>query len=206
MKWLAGLLIIVSFSFFYSECYAQSEAQSEAESEVEETTVARDNIEGFHATLLSVMTMPLISEREAKLAPQIQTLFDMSRIAAVSLGRTWRTLSETQRSAFTDLLAQLIVTTYADRFDGFSGQQFVTNEAQAVKTGIVIRTQLLRESEAPVALDYYFRNGKVFNVVADGVSDLSLRRADYNSIVKNEGYAQLIMHMESKILQARGQL
>lgn len=206
MKWLVGVVTILACSFLFSEFYSESHAESYTDSDTEEALVARDNIEGFHATLLSVMTVPLINERESKLAPQIETLFDISRIASVSLGRTWRTLDENERGAFAALLSQLIVATYADRFDGFSGQQFVTRQVQAVKTGVVVRTQLLRESEAPVALDYYLKNGRVFNVVADGVSDLSLRRADYNSIVKNEGYPQLITHMESKINQARGQL
>ena len=38
-----------------------------------------------------------------------------------------------------------------------------------------------------------------------GVSDLSLRRADYNSIVKKEGYASLLAHLRNKIKQARDQ-
>ena len=190
MKWLVGLVMVVCATGSFAD----------------ETTLAQENIEKFHATLLSVMTIPQVNEREALLQPQILNLFDISRIAAVSLGRTWRTLSEEQRRVFAELLGQLIVATYADRFDGFSGQQFLTNEVQALRTGIVVRTQLLRESEAPVALDYFLRKGKVFNVVADGVSDLSLRRADYNSIVKNEGYAHLLAHMETKIAVARGQL
>ena len=172
----------------------------------EETTLAQENIESFHATLLAAMTLPQVSEREALIEPQVLNLFDISRIAAVSLGRTWRTLSEEQRRVFAELLGALIVATYADRFDVFSGQRFITSEVQKLTTGTVVRTQLLRESEAPVALDYFLRKSKVFNVVADGVSDLSLRRADYNSIVKNEGYAQLIVHMENKIAVARGQL
>ena len=41
----------------------------------------------------------------------------------------------------------------------------------------------------------------MFNVVADGVSDLSVRRADYNSIVKSEGYAALLERMRDNIAE-----
>jgi hypothetical protein len=33
--------------------------------------------------------------------------------------------------------------------------------------------------------------------------DLSLRRADYNGIVKNEGYPALLAHIEAKIRETR---
>jgi len=46
-------------------------------------------------------------------------------------------------------------------------------------------------------------DGRIFNVIADGVSDLSLRRADYNSIIKNEGYVQLTVYVRAKLTQAR---
>jgi phospholipid transport system substrate-binding protein len=67
----------------------------------------------------------------------------------------------------------------------------------------VVRTRLRRDAAADVALDYFLRDDKVFNVVADGVSDLSLRRADYNSIIKSEGYERLLEHIRDKISAAR---
>ena len=72
-----------------------------------------------------------------------------------------------------------------------------------MRTGDVVRTRLLREAEADVTLDYFLRAGRVFNVVADGVSDLSLRRADYSSIIKTEGFAALLTHIQRKIDEAR---
>ena len=138
-------------------------------------------IEDFHGALIAAMQMPGHAEREAALLPVAAELFDLPRIAGISLGRTWRDLDESQRQAFQDNLLALIVATYADRFDSYGDQQFVTDDVQAVRTGHVVRTRLLRPGEDDVTLDYFVRDGRVFNVVADGVSDLSLRRADYTS-------------------------
>ena len=162
-----------------------------------------EQVESFHSTLLEVLRLPQQSEREALLRPQILSMFDTRAIARISLGRTWRTLEIEQQQAFQSLLCELIVATYASRFDGFNGQQFVTDGVEGVKSGFVVRTHLLRNTGDSVTLDYFMREGKVFNVVADGVSDLSLRRADYNSIIKNEGYARLITHIKNKIAIAR---
>ena len=167
----------------------------------EQTSTAR--VETFHAALLEVMRIREHEQRETVLEPKVVDTFDTRRIAAISLGRTWRTLSEAQQQEFIELLTELIVATYADRFDSYKGQRFVTDAVAPVKSGFVVQTRLLRETGEPVTLDYFLRDDQIFNVVADGVSDLSLRRADYNSIVKQEGYAQLLNHMRDKISLAR---
>lgn len=178
--------------------YAQTSMPSD-----EMQSEARQRIDEFHAALMQAMRTPDYAARAKALQPVIEASFDITRIAAVSLGRTWRDLTETQQTEFVSLLSELVVATYADRFDGYSGQQFVTDEVRAVRTGDVVRTRLLREAEADVTLDYFLRAGRVFNVVADGVSDLSLRRADYSSIIKTEGFAALLTHIQRKIDEAR---
>ena len=164
---------------------------------------ATGNVEAFHQALVEALDMDQHEAREAHLLPQVKQVFDVQRIAAVSLGRTWRTLTESQQTGFIDLLTTLIVATYADRFDGFNGQRFVSDATEAVKSGFVVKTRLQRAGGEDVSLHYFLRDGRIFNVVADGVSDLSLRRADYNSIIKSQGYAALLTHIEDKIALAR---
>lgn len=161
-------------------------------------------VEQLHELLVNAMQTPGQQEREALLQDHLLQLFDVNSIARISLGRTWRTLDDTRRTEFVTLLGELIVATYADRFDSFDQQSFVTDEVKTVKSGAVVVTRLLRRNGEAVTLDYYLRNDRVFNVVADGVSDLSLRRADYNSIIKNEGYESLLGHIRSKLAEARG--
>ncbi|MYE87289.1 MAG: ABC transporter substrate-binding protein, partial [Gammaproteobacteria bacterium] len=78
---------------------------------------------------------------------------------------------------------------------------FVQVETVAASTGPVVKTVLNRTNDEPVNLDYYFRSGKAFNVVADGVSDLSLRRADYAGIIRAAGYDGLVADIEASIAE-----
>ena len=175
----------------------------ETDTAAEEAEVSRQ-VEAFHASLVAAMNMETHGERQAHLEPQIADLFDLERISRVSLGRTWGSLSTEDREQFSAALFELIVATYADRFDEFNEQVFTTQKVQSVKrNGYVVRTRV-RGKERTVDLDYFFRNGKVFNVVADGVSDLSLRRADYNQIIKTEGFEELMAHIKRKTAEARG--
>ncbi len=175
-----------------------------ADAEGETAVNPRELIESFHETLITVMQTPTHPERESMMADAVAQSFDLQRIAAVSLGRTWRSMPQEQRSEFVALLGELVSATYADRFDSFANQSFATGEVKELRRGTVVKTTLTKADGGEVALDYFVADGGIFNVVADGVSDLSLRRADYNSIIKQEGYAVLVAHIQGKIAQARG--
>ena len=160
------------------------------------------SVDRFHDTLVEVMQAGGFAARLELLEPAVAEFFDIASIARISVGASWRGLPEAERTAFVALLGRLIVATYADRFDDYSGQRFQRVDAVAANTGAVIKSQLIRANGDPVNLDYYFRGAKVFNVVADGVSDLSLRRADYASIIRQQGFPALVEHLEADIAEA----
>ena len=80
-------------------------------------------------------------------------------------------------------------------------RRIISGDQDHVRDRQHIKLFLADSSAHPDNLDYYFRGDRVFNVVADGVSDLSLRRADYNSIVKEEGYDRLLAHIRDSIAE-----
>ena len=173
-------------------------ALPEAGTAVDAETV-NGKIDDFHALLIDVMQTARYADRLAALEPVVPGFFDIATVSRITLGRTWRDLDEARKREFRELLETLIAATYADRFDSFDGQRFERLESVAGRRGWVVKTQLVRANGERVNLDYYFNAGSVFNVVADGVSDLSLRRADYNSIIKQEGYDALIRDIEENI-------
>lgn len=161
-------------------------------------------VERFHAQLIEAMRTEGFDRRKALLGPAVAEFFDLGAVARISVGPSWRGLDEQRRSAFAALMRRLITATYADRFDGYSGQSFAHVETVAASTGPVVKTLLNRVSGEPVTLDYYFRGAKAFNVVADGVSDLSLRRADYAGVIREEGFDGLVGHIETNIAELGG--
>ncbi len=165
-----------------------------------ESATAR--IDRLHEALLAAMQCECASDaRAAGLQPVVQALFDVTNIVRISTGRAWREFDESQRADLEGALERLIVVTYADRFDSFAGQRFEVLGEEMSRTGAVVRTEIVRSSGERVPIDYYFRGDKVFNVVASGVSDLSLRRADYSSILKEQGYGALLAHIEENIVE-----
>lgn len=190
---LSGLLLVQQLN-------AAQPVEQVADLAAEQTAAVVD----FHLQLVAMMKLPDHAARAALIEPVVVDLFDMRRIASVSLGRSWRTLTAPEQARFVQRLTELVVATYADRFDNYAGQRFEHVQTETVRDGTVVRT-VLHTSRAAVQLDYFLRDGRVFNVAADGVSDLSLRRADYSSIIKTEGYPALMDHMQRKIQEARTQ-
>ncbi len=158
-------------------------------------------VDEFHALLVKVMQISRFEDREAKLVPAVENFFHLEAIARISLGASWRQLEPPRRTAFMQLLERRIVSTYAERFDSYSGQKFERLELVQASTGPVVKSRLIRANKEDVNLDYYFRDGKVFNLVADGVSDLSLRRAEYAGIIRKQGYDALVSHIEAGLAE-----
>jgi len=165
----------------------------------------RATIEGFHKTLIAVMQSDADFEsRYATLLPAVSSAFDLDTVSRMSLGSPWRKLDDESRTEFRALMEQLIVSTYAERFDSYNDQHFEITLVSEPRPGRwLVRTLLHRKNDKPVSLDYYFKGVQVFNVVADGVSDLAVRRADYTAVVNEDGYAGLADSVREKIVGLR---
>ena len=92
----------------------------------------------------------------------------------------------------------MTIATYANRFDGFSGQSFeIDPEVQTRNTGRIVRTKLIRPKEEPIALNYLMRgtgdNWKVVDVYLSGtISELATQRSEFGAILKSGGALALI--------------
>jgi phospholipid transport system substrate-binding protein len=194
-----GRIFAVTLAVLVPIC-VPSPAQSEPSAPV--ITVDR-----LHSALLDVMknaqTLGFEGRRE-KLAPVIGESLDLAFICRIVLGRHWDGLSQQERSRMIDTFTRLTITTYAARFDGFSGESFRTVEEKAMNRGrTLVRTELTRPADEAIHLDYVLHQAqdrwRIINIVAEGVSDLSLKRADYGSVFKREGFERLMQKLEGQI-------
>ena len=133
-------------------------------------------VSASHQSLLANMQASTDYQgRYQQLQPIVNQVFDSSAIARVSLGATWRKLSSEEQQEFIAIVMNTIAATYADRFVDFNGQKFaVLSELENRPGRWVVKTVLTKSDGGTVNLDYYIKDGRIFNVIADGVSDLSL--------------------------------
>ena len=169
-------------------------------------------VKGLHAELLIVMQQAKklgYAGRYQRLAPTVTASYDFPYISKVVVGRYWRSFTVEQKSQFTEIFSKLSIATYASRFDGYSGERFKTISVEELKRGHrLVKTLLIKANGEEIELDYILhRNNdqwRIINVIAEGVSDLSLKRADYTSYIKKNGFDALLKKLNEKIKQYAG--
>lgn len=163
-------------------------------------------IEKLHETLLEVMQQSSalgFDGRVDKLNPVLAETFDFATISRIVTGRHWKTLDEAKQNEFIDVFEKLSAATYASNFSGFSGEQFKTISADEKRGRYVVRTVIVKSDNEEIPLDYVLseKDGvwQIVNVIAAGVSDLSLKRADYTAVIDSEGFDSLLSRLNNKI-------
>lgn len=170
------------------------------------TSTAEAVVENFQAVLIDVMRQGKelgFSGRYAKLESAIQESHDLSKIARIVVGKEWKNLTEEQQRQLTDSFRRLSVSAYAHNFKDFSGEAFVFVSAEDTALGgKIIHTLLQIPQDRDVKFDYMMKqqgdSWKIINIVANGISDLALKRSEYTSILQREGFAALIEKIDEK--------
>ena len=199
--------LLVSITLLTFSQFALAEELTEETTE-ESHNAAIEIVEHLHTNLLEVMqaadTMNF-AERYLKLEPTITESFDTPVITKVILSRYWKDLSNEQQEDFIHLFNRQTIATYASRFDSYTDEIFEIKTVEQLKKGrLLVRSEIRSKGESPVHLDYLMHNNNgnwfIISVIADGVNDLSLKRAEYSTVIKRDGYENLVANIEKKIV------
>jgi phospholipid transport system substrate-binding protein len=131
-------------------------------------------------------------------------MYGKSCVAEFALRRQWASLAEADRQRFIEAFQRLSVTTYAARFGNVAADAFRPIEAGAPAANgrVQVTTAIKRDGQPDVGFEYLLqRSGddwKIINIVADGVSDLALKRAEYQRVFASGGIEGLIAELEQQ--------
>lgn len=162
-------------------------------------------VAALHETLLESMQAGAERTFDARyqaLGRVLQETFDFNTISRVVTGRFWREFDDAQKLAFMTAFAKLSAATYADRFDTYKGEVFRTLSIAPQRRGAMVRTEIVKGSGGSVSLDYMVQptaaGYRIINVIADGVSDLSVKRAEYTDVLRTSGLEALIASIDAQ--------
>ena len=164
-------------------------------------------IKSFYDTLLSVMQQAKTlgyKGRYEKLDPAIRKAFNLPLMTRLSVGPEWEKLSPEEQKSLVAAFSDLSVSTYAARFDGYSGEHFDVDPNPATTTsGVIVNTKLVQSSGDPVQLNYLMRDGdagwQILDVFLKGtVSELATRRSEFSSVLRRDGAQALVRLIQSR--------
>jgi phospholipid transport system substrate-binding protein len=148
-------------------------------------------------------------ERYRQLEPLIVATHDMPYIAELALRRQWSSLSAEDRQRYIAAFQRLSVMTYAARFRDVAADAFRPIEAAAPDANgrVQVATAIKRADQPDVSLEYVMQrdgdNWEIINILADGVSDLALKRAEYQRLFASGGLDGLIAEIEQQTERLR---
>lgn len=167
-------------------------------------------IAGFNAMLLTVMR----DARQLKYAGRREmlrkTLFDVYHLpvmARIAVGAHWRGLSPAQQATLVTHFSDLTLATYANRFSSWSGEKFEMRGVEPVRDKtVLVKTAIIRPNDRPVEINYLMRQfaagWKVIDVfLKESYSELATKRSEYSSILRREGFDELIRQLDAKVAQ-----
>lgn len=167
---------------------------------------AAATVEKLHAALLATMKEAEklgYQGRFDRIAPALDETFNFPTIARVVTGRYWKGLAADKQAAFIETFRRLSAATYADNFDGYSGESFATLGEEDKPGSALVRTAIVKADGTKVSLNYVLNKAgaewRIVNVIAEGVSDLSLKRSEYGAVIGKEGIDSLIAKLNAKI-------
>jgi phospholipid transport system substrate-binding protein len=175
--------------------------------EAESGATAKQVVDKFQTELIAVMKNGKqlgYAGRYDKLYGPVSDSHDLTKIARIVVGKEWEKLSEAQQQKLTDVFARLSVASYAHNFKDYSGESFVfDSEEETTRGGVVVHSHFIIPDDKPVKFDYMLKekgnSWRIINIIANGVSDLALKRSEYTTILQREGFDALIVKINEKI-------
>lgn len=156
---------------------------------------AQKFIEGLADEAISALT-----DKEATREKRIERFrellshnFDVPLIGKWVMGRHWRAANEAEQTEYMNLFEDLIVITYVDRFDQYSGEALkVVNTVMDPGKDAIVYSELVRpNSKDIIRVDWRVRETgdeyRIVDVYVEGISMGQTQRSEFASVIKQKG-------------------
>ncbi|MGR9014553.1 MAG: MlaC/ttg2D family ABC transporter substrate-binding protein [Gammaproteobacteria bacterium] len=118
---------------------------------------------------------------------------DFDRIAALVLGKLWKTATIDERERFKHEFQTLLVRTYSRAFVEFKDWsiRYLPLEMESGATKVIVKTEVLQPGIQPIGVNYrmLLSNGewKAYDIMIEGVSLVTNYRTTFTNEVQSKG-------------------
>lgn len=139
---------------------------------------------------------------EEELMPFVHHKYAASKV----LGKNYKKLTKEQRATFIEVFRRYLIVTYANVFTLYDKQKITYNNAKknVGKKISTVRVSIIDENRPPIKIDFKLRKSKksgnwaAFDMIAEGVSMISSKQAEFNSVIRKHGIEHLIKQLDKK--------
>jgi phospholipid transport system substrate-binding protein len=149
-------------------------------------------------------------ERRTKIRQTVLQRFGFEEMSRRALGVHWQKLTPQERQEFVQLFTDLLERSYIDKIEGYRGnpQNIKYTKETIDKDGYAsVRSEILNQRDMNVEVEYRLLqrdgNWEVYDIVIEGVSLVNNYRTQFNKIIQEGSYANLLKQMKLKLEQEK---
>lgn len=149
-------------------------------------------------------------ERRDKIRQTILQRFGFEEMSRRAMGRHWRKRTAEEKQEFVALFSDLLERSYIDKIESYGGskQQILYTKESIDKDGYAkVLSEVVNERDLNIEVEYRLvqRDGdwQVYDVVIEGVSLVNNYRTQFNKIISQASYEDLIKKLQLKIEQEK---
>ena len=141
-------------------------------------------------------------KRQNALKEAIGTIFDYAEMARRSMGRHWNERTPAEKKEFAQLFETLLENSYAGVIESYNNEKIVYLNETVKGDYAEVKSKVITARRDEFSIDYRLMNkGEkwvIYDVVNEGVSLVDNYRNQFNKIIQNQGYDELIKKLKSK--------
>jgi len=168
----------------------------------------KDDIRKTVDQVLAVLRDPQIKgeARREKISPLVRGRFDFTTMSQYTLGKYWRSASESEKEKFIRLFSDLLEETYIGRVDAYSNESVNYGAEKIEGSRAEVKTHV-HSGNIDIPIDYRMtqKDGEwfVYDVLIEEVSLVKNFRSSYGEIIRKEGFDSLLKQMADKLKELR---
>jgi phospholipid transport system substrate-binding protein len=141
-------------------------------------------------------------ERREQLKQILFTRFDFNEMAKRALGANWRRRTPKEQDEFVRLFSDLLERAYADTIESYTDEKIVYVGERLDGGYADVNSKVLTNKGEEFSLNYktHFVGGewRVYDVVVENISMVNNYRSQFNRVISNASYEELVRRLRDK--------
>lgn len=140
-------------------------------------------------------------ERREKIMTNIKRGFDFREMSRRVLGKTWRTINDSEKEDFTELMTKFLENVYIGKLENYSGEA-IEFSAEVVKGNRAQVTTIIENAGVNVPVHYIMRKTEikwmVYDINIEGISLVRNYHEQFKSILRKDNFSGLVKTLGEK--------
>ena len=142
-------------------------------------------------------------ERRKRLREAIFARFDFQEMAQRSLGPHWQRRSANERIEFMKVFSDLLEKSYVDKVESYNNEKFIYTNEKINGTYAEVDSKLQTSKGEEFVISYKLHrlgeDWRVYDLVIENVSLVNNYRSQFNRVLSNSNYDELISKLKAKL-------